>query len=40
LIYDRKDSRSTDEILLEDYGMVGAGVTWAATALILLAVYH
>ena len=40
LIYDRKDNRSTDAILLEDYGMIGAGVTWAAAALILLAVYH
>ena len=25
LIYDRKDTRSTDAILLEDYGMIGAG---------------
>src|SRR5262249_21481706 len=40
LIYDRKDSRSTDAILLEDYGMIGAGVTWAASAVILLAIYH
>jgi 4-hydroxybenzoate polyprenyltransferase len=40
LIYDRKDTRSTDAILLEDYGMIGAGVVWAATAIILLAVYH
>jgi 4-hydroxybenzoate polyprenyltransferase len=40
LIYDRKDTRSTDAILLEDYGMIGAGVVWAATAFILLAAYH
>ena len=26
LIYDRKDTRSTDAILLEDYGMIGAAV--------------
>jgi 4-hydroxybenzoate polyprenyltransferase len=40
LIYDRKDTRSTDAILLEDYGMVGAGVVWAASAVVLLAVYN
>jgi 4-hydroxybenzoate polyprenyltransferase len=40
LIYDRKDTRSTDEILLEDYGMIGAAVVWVASALILLAIYH
>jgi 4-hydroxybenzoate polyprenyltransferase len=40
LIYDRKDARSTDAILLEDYGMIGAGVIWAASAVILLAVYN
>ena len=39
LIYDRKDTRSTDEILLEDYGMIGAGVTWVASVIILLAIY-
>jgi 4-hydroxybenzoate polyprenyltransferase len=39
LIYDRKDTRSTDEILLEDYGMIGAGVTWVAAVIILLAIY-
>ena len=39
LIYDRKDTRSTDAILLEDYGMIGAGVTWVASVVILLAVY-
>jgi 4-hydroxybenzoate polyprenyltransferase len=40
LIYDRKDTRSTDAILLEDYGMIGAGVTWVASVVILLAIYH
>jgi 4-hydroxybenzoate polyprenyltransferase len=40
LIYDRKDTRSTDAILLEDYGMIGAGVTWVAAVIILLAIYH
>jgi 4-hydroxybenzoate polyprenyltransferase len=40
LIYDRKDTRSTDAILLEDYGMIGAGVTWIASVIILLAIYH
>ena len=40
LIYDRKDTRSTDAILLEDYGMIGAAVTWVASVIILLAIYH
>ena len=40
LIYDRKDTRSTDAILLEDYGMIGAGVTWVASAVILLAIFN
>ena len=40
LIYDRKDTRSTDAILLEDYGMIGAGVTWVASVIILLGIYH
>jgi 4-hydroxybenzoate polyprenyltransferase len=40
LIYDRKDTRSTDAILLEDYGMIGAAVVWVASALILLLIYH
>ncbi len=40
LIYDRKDARSTDEILLEDYGMIGAAVVWVATAVTLLAIYN
>src|SRR3954449_561392 len=40
LIYDRKDARSTDAILLSDYGMIGAAVTWVASVGILLAIYH
>jgi 4-hydroxybenzoate polyprenyltransferase len=40
LIYDRKDTRSTDTILLEDRGMIGAGVVWVASAVILLAIYQ
>ena len=40
LIYDRKDTRSTDALLLEDYGMIGAGVVWVASAVILLAAYN
>jgi 4-hydroxybenzoate polyprenyltransferase len=40
LIYDRKDTRSTDAILLGDYGMIGAAVTWVASALVLLAIFQ
>jgi 4-hydroxybenzoate polyprenyltransferase len=40
LIYDRKDTRSTDAILLEDYGMIGAAVVWVVSAVILLLAYH
>ena len=40
LIYDRKDSRSTDAILLKDKGMIGAAVVWVASAIILLALYR
>jgi 4-hydroxybenzoate polyprenyltransferase len=40
LIYDRKDTRSTDAILLEDYGMIGAGVVWVVSAVVLLLAYH
>jgi 4-hydroxybenzoate polyprenyltransferase len=36
LIYDRGDTRSTAAILAEDPGMVFAGVTWVATALLML----
>jgi 4-hydroxybenzoate polyprenyltransferase len=40
LIYDRKDTRSTDAILLDDYGMIGAAVAWVASAVILLAIFQ
>jgi 4-hydroxybenzoate polyprenyltransferase len=40
LIYDRKDTRSTDAILLEDYGMIGAAVSWVASAVVLLAIFN
>jgi 4-hydroxybenzoate polyprenyltransferase len=36
LIYDREDTRSTAAILVEDPGMIFAGVTWVATALVML----
>jgi UbiA prenyltransferase family len=36
LIYDRADTRSTAAILTEDPGMIFAGVTWVATALLML----
>jgi 4-hydroxybenzoate polyprenyltransferase len=40
LIYDRNDTRSTDAILLEDYGMIGAAAVWVVSAVVLLLVYH
>ena len=40
LIYDRKDTRSTDAILLEDYGMIGAAVTWVASVVTLMAIFY
>jgi 4-hydroxybenzoate polyprenyltransferase len=40
LIYDRKDTRSTDAILLEDKGMIGAAVAWVSAVVILLAVFY
>ena len=40
LIYDRKDTRSTDAILLEDNGMIGAAVVWVASVIVLLALYR
>jgi 4-hydroxybenzoate polyprenyltransferase len=36
LIYDREDTRATATILIEDPGMIFAGVTWVASALIML----
>jgi hypothetical protein len=40
LVYDRKDTRSTDAILLSDYGMIGAAVAWVASAVVLLAIFN
>jgi 4-hydroxybenzoate polyprenyltransferase len=40
LVYDRKDTRSTDAILLEDKGMIGAAVIWVASAITLIAIYN
>jgi 4-hydroxybenzoate polyprenyltransferase len=40
LIYDRKDTRSTDAILLEDRGMIGAAVVWVVSVFVLLLIYH
>jgi len=40
LVYDRKDTRSTDAILLSDYGMIGAAIAWVASAVILLAIFN
>jgi 4-hydroxybenzoate polyprenyltransferase len=39
LIYDRKDTRSTAEILTRDPGMIAAAVVWVATALLVLYVF-
>lgn len=39
LIYDRQDTRSTAEILTRDPGMLAAGATWIATALLMLYVF-
>jgi 4-hydroxybenzoate polyprenyltransferase len=39
LIYDRGDTRSTDEILTRDPGMIAAAVVWVGTALLLLYVF-
>jgi len=36
LIYDRQDTRSTATILVEDPGMIFAGVTWVASAIVML----
>lgn len=35
-----RDIRSTDAILLEDYGMIGGPVTWVASPVILLAIFR
>ncbi len=39
LIYDRRDTRSTAAILSEDPGMIFAGVTWIASAVLALYVF-
>jgi hypothetical protein len=39
LIYDRRDTRSTAAILLEDPGMLFAEATWVASALAVLYVF-
>ena len=39
LIYDRKDTRSTAEILTRDPGMIFAGIAWVAMALLMLYVF-
>lgn len=36
LVYDRRDTRSTAEILTRDPGMIAAAVVWVGTALLLL----
>jgi 4-hydroxybenzoate polyprenyltransferase len=40
LIYDRHDTRSTAAILVEDPGMIFAGVTWVATAVAMLYLFN
>ena len=40
LIYDRRDTRSTAAILVEDPGMVFAGVSWVATAVAMLYLFN
>ncbi len=40
LIYDRRDTRSTDAILLGDYGMIGAALVWVGSAIAMLAIYN
>ena len=39
LIYDRRDTRSTAEILTRDPGMIAAAVVWVATAMLMLYVF-
>ena len=39
LIYDRRDTRSTSAILIEDPGMIFAGVSWIGTALAMLYIF-
>ena len=39
LIYDRKDTRSTSAILIQDPGMIFAGVSWVGAALAMLYIF-
>ena len=39
LIYDRRDTRSTATILIEDPGMIFAAITWVGSALAMLYVF-
>jgi 4-hydroxybenzoate polyprenyltransferase len=39
LIYDRRDTRSTSAILIEDPGMIFAGVSWIGAALAMLYIF-
>ncbi|MEK6272593.1 MAG: UbiA family prenyltransferase [Actinomycetota bacterium] len=39
LIYDRRDTRSTSAILIQDPGMIFAGVSWVGAALAMLYVF-
>jgi UbiA prenyltransferase family len=39
LIYDRKDTRSTSAILIQDPGMIFAGISWVGAALVMLYVF-
>jgi 4-hydroxybenzoate polyprenyltransferase len=40
LIYDRRDTRSTATILIEDPGMIFAGVSWVGIALLMLYAFN
>jgi 4-hydroxybenzoate polyprenyltransferase len=40
LIYDRRDTRSTAAILIEDPGMIFAAATWVGTAVVMLYVVN
>ncbi len=39
LIYDRNDTRSTSAILIQDPGMIFAGISWVGAALVMLYVF-
>ena len=40
LIYDRSDDRSTAAIVSQDPGIIGAAITYAVTAFLLLYVFN